>query len=102
MFGEMEIKNLSNRQLNNREMIHGFREYTMERTSQKLLPFIHALHSIPISSSECERGFTQMNLIITQTRASLMTKTVVTFIHKTGGASSDTIQSHEVCCIMVT
>ena len=77
-FGEIEINNLSNRlQLNDREMVRGFREYVVETTySQKLLPLIHALHSIPISSSECERGFSQMNLIITPTRASLMTKTV--------------------------
>ena len=58
-------------------MIRGFREYLMEKTySEKLLPLVQALHTIPISSSECERGFSQMNLIITLTRASLATKTV--------------------------
>uniref|UniRef100_A0A8C8RJZ3 HAT C-terminal dimerisation domain-containing protein n=1 Tax=Pelusios castaneus TaxID=367368 RepID=A0A8C8RJZ3_9SAUR len=77
-FGEMEIRKLSNRlQLNEREMIRGFREYLMEKTyPETLLPLIRAIHTIPISSSECERGFSQMNLIITSTRASLMTKTV--------------------------
>ena len=73
----MEIRKLSNRlQLNEREMIRGFREYLMEKTyPETLLPLIRAIHTIPISSSECERGFSQMNLIITTTRASLMTKT---------------------------
>ncbi|KAL3875745.1 hypothetical protein ACJMK2_033665 [Sinanodonta woodiana] len=77
-FGEMEIRKLSNRlQLNEREMIRGFREYLMEKTyPETLLPLIRAIHTISISSSECERGFSQMNLIITPTRASLMTKTV--------------------------
>jgi hypothetical protein len=77
-FGEMEIRNISIRlQLDEREMIRGFREYILEKTySEKLLRLVYALNSIPISSSECERGFSQMNLIITPTRASLNTKTV--------------------------
>ena len=77
-FGEMEIRNLSVRlQLNERVMIRGFREYILEKIYPKeLLHLIHALNTIPISSSECERGFSQMNLIITPTRASLLTKTV--------------------------
>jgi hypothetical protein len=36
----------------------------------------NALNTVPISSSECERGFSQMNLILTSTRASLSTTTV--------------------------
>ena len=36
----------------------------------------HALSTIPISSSECERGFSQMNLIATPSRASLLTKII--------------------------
>ena len=77
-FGEAEIEKLCSRlQLNAREIIHGFRDYLTERTySERILPLIHALNTISISSSECERGFSQMNLIITPTRASLMTKTV--------------------------
>ena len=57
-------------------MIRGFREKLMVKTyPETLLPLIRAIHINPISSSECERGFSQMNLIITTTRASLMTKT---------------------------
>ncbi|XP_066475289.1 E3 SUMO-protein ligase KIAA1586-like [Tiliqua scincoides] len=77
-FGEVEIRNLSIRlQLNEREMIRGFREYILEKTyPEKLLHLIRTLNTIPISSSECERGFSQMNLIVTPTRASLKTKTI--------------------------
>jgi len=77
-FGEAEIRNLSTRlQLNERTMIRGFREYLIEKSvPDKLLPLQIALNTIPISSSEAERGFSQMNLIITPTRASLMTTTV--------------------------
>ena len=77
-FGELEIRNLSIRlQLNEREMICGFCEYILEKTyPEKLLPLIQTLNTIPISSSECERGFFQMNLIATPTRASLKTKTI--------------------------
>jgi hypothetical protein len=40
----------------------------------------------PISSSECKRGFSQMNLIVTPLRASLLTKTTlaVMFIRVVG------------------
>ena len=77
-FGELEITNLSIRlQLNEREMIRGFRAYILEKKyPEKLLPLIQTLNTIPISSSECERGFSQMNLIATTTRASLKTKTI--------------------------
>ncbi|KII71888.1 hypothetical protein RF11_11886 [Thelohanellus kitauei] len=78
----MEIRKLSNRlQLNEREMIRGFREYFTKKTyPETLLLLIRATHTISISSSECERGFSQMNLIIPPIRASLMTKTVSSLI----------------------
>ena len=58
-------------------MIRGFREYILEKTYlEKLLPLIQTLNTIPISSSEYERGFSQMNLIATPTKASLKTKTI--------------------------
>lgn len=77
-FGEDEIRNMSIRfQLNERKMIHAFREYLIEKTlPDDLRPLINAIESIPISSSECERGFSQMNLIVTPNRASLLTTTI--------------------------
>jgi hypothetical protein len=77
-FGEVEIRNLLIRlQLNEREMIRGFHEYVLKKACpEKLLHLIWTLNTIPISSSECERGFLQVNLIATPTRASLKTKTI--------------------------
>jgi hypothetical protein len=57
-FGETEIRNLSTRlRLNERKMIQSFREYLEEkRIPDKLFKLINNLDTIPISSSECERG----------------------------------------------
>jgi hypothetical protein len=35
------------------------------------MPLLNAINNIPISTSECERGFSQLNLIVTPRRASL-------------------------------
>jgi hypothetical protein len=87
-FRETEIRNLSTRlRLNEREMIQGFREYLEEkRILDKLFKLIHNLDMIPIYSSECERGFSQMNFIVTPFTSSLLTKTtsVVMFIKIVG------------------
>jgi hypothetical protein len=76
-FGETGIRNLSIRlRLYEREMMQSFREYLEEkRIPDKLFKLIHNLDMIPISSSECERGFSQMNLIVTPFRSLLLTKT---------------------------
>jgi hypothetical protein len=58
-------------------MIPGFRTYLAENNfPEKLLVLKYALSTIPISSSECERGFSRMNLIVTPIRTSLPTKTI--------------------------
>lgn len=77
-FGEEEIRHLSIRfQLNERKMIHVFREYLIEKTlPDDLCPLINAIESVPISSSEYERGFSQINLIVTPNRASLLAKNI--------------------------
>ncbi|KII65997.1 hypothetical protein RF11_15812 [Thelohanellus kitauei] len=51
-----------------------------KRHIQKHCFCLFVLYTISISSSECERGFSQMNLIIPPIRASLMTKTVSSLI----------------------
>jgi hypothetical protein len=43
---------------------------------ENLVDLKNAFNAVTISSSECERGFSQMNLILTSTRASLLTTTV--------------------------
>jgi hypothetical protein len=69
---------LSNRlQLNERDTVHRFHEYLIEKTVvEKLKHLKSALSMIQISLSECERGFSQINLIIHPTGASLITKTM--------------------------
>lgn len=77
-FGENEIRKLASKfKLNERHIITGFREYLYSRVfPENLLPLKQAINSIAISSSECERGFSQMNLIITPLRSSLNISTV--------------------------
>lgn len=89
-FGEKDVESLAVRlQLNKRDALKAFREYVFDNCEsfggncenktkypEKLLPLTTAIKTIPVSSSECERGFSQMNLIITDGRASLLTKTV--------------------------
>src|SRR6218665_2241191 len=41
-----------------------------------LKPLLLALNTIPVCTAECERGFSQMNLISSQTRNSLWVKSV--------------------------
>jgi hypothetical protein len=63
--------------MNEREMIQSFREYLEEkRIPDKLFKLIDNLDMIPISLSEYERVSSQMNLIVTPLRSSLLTKTI--------------------------
>jgi hypothetical protein len=75
---ELKIRKLSNRlQLNERCIIRGFCEYVFERWFQK--KFKHREHSlgvIPVLSSEFEREFSQIHLIVSPTRALTMTKAI--------------------------
>lgn len=47
-----------------------------KETPDELMELLVAVNSIPIASAECERGFSQMNLICTPNRASLLTSTI--------------------------
>jgi hypothetical protein len=66
-------------QLSEREAIRAFREYMKyrEEMPKELSRIWLILHTIAISSSECERGFSQMNLIVAlgRSRSSLLVKT---------------------------
>ncbi|XP_047106579.1 E3 SUMO-protein ligase KIAA1586-like [Schistocerca piceifrons] len=77
-YGETNIKTLCCRfALPQRQICGGFRECLMEKKiPASLLPFQSALKCVPISTSECERGFYQMNLIVSTTRASFHLSTV--------------------------
>jgi hypothetical protein len=76
--GEKEIRNLAKRlQLNETESIRGFRDYLNQKIfPENLVDLKNAFNAVPISSSGCERGFPQMNFILTSTRAHLSTTTV--------------------------
>lgn len=57
-----------------RSSVQGFREYKELRGSQTpeaLKPLLKAVHTIAVSTSECERAFSCMNNILTDKRNSL-------------------------------
>jgi hypothetical protein len=70
-------------ELNERDMIRGFREYLQlqgKEITKQLLQLKLALETIYISSSECERGFSPINLIVTPARSSLSIKTITSLL----------------------
>jgi hypothetical protein len=83
VYGDEEIRTLATRfHLSEREAIRAFREYMKyrEEKPKELSRIWCILHTIAISSSECERGFSQMNLIVTTGRSSLLVKTVASLL----------------------
>ncbi|PSN33206.1 hypothetical protein C0J52_22050 [Blattella germanica] len=79
LFGEEEICELSRRFcISEREMVQAFREYVKspELVPKGVLELKIIFITIPISSSECERGFSQTNLTMTAERAALLVNTV--------------------------
>lgn len=79
LFGESEVQSMSERlNVDGRQSIRGFRlfkENGGKRVPPELRPLLLALSTIPVCTAECERGFSQMNLIISPTRNSLLVKT---------------------------
>ena len=71
-FGENEIKRLCKRfVLPEIILVDAFCDYYDNigiRTPSALRPLINCVEVIPCSSSECERGFSQMNLILNEKR----------------------------------
>ncbi|KAJ8892355.1 hypothetical protein PR048_004935, partial [Dryococelus australis] len=82
LFGEEEICELSKRfQLNERELISTFREFVKSPDEMPEKQHLkNTLHITPVSSSECEQGFTQMNVIVTPDRAALLIETIKNII----------------------
>ncbi|KAK7162494.1 hypothetical protein R3I93_006722 [Phoxinus phoxinus] len=81
LFGECEVETLC--QLfcidSPRNVIRAFREYRDNNGTfipDELNYLLTAVNTVPISSAECERGFSQMNLICTANRASLLPSTI--------------------------
>jgi len=80
LYGNNEVSSLAETfQLNARQCVRAFREYREtggKRVPDGLQPLLTAVDTIPVCTAECERGFSQMNLIMTPTRNSLAVPTV--------------------------
>lgn len=47
---------------------------------EKLLDLVKAVKTLPVSTAECERGFSQMNILASSTRSSLAMQTLSTLM----------------------
>uniref|UniRef100_A0A6P7H088 E3 SUMO-protein ligase KIAA1586-like n=1 Tax=Diabrotica virgifera virgifera TaxID=50390 RepID=A0A6P7H088_DIAVI len=80
-YGEEQIQNLCKRfKLNKAKITNCFRDYieanSPSRIPKDLIPLLNCTKLIPCSSSECERGFSLMNQIMTDLRTRLLTRHV--------------------------
>ena len=77
-FGREEILSLCERyNFEASEVLAGFNEFLISNgriTLASLKPLLDILYTVPISTAECERGFSQMNLISSDLRSSLTTR----------------------------
>ncbi|XP_015284601.1 PREDICTED: uncharacterized protein KIAA1586-like [Gekko japonicus] len=83
LYGEAEIGALARRfRLSEREAIRAFREHLKyrEEMPKPLSRLCHVFNTVAISSRECERGLSQMNLIVTPERSSLKIKTITSLL----------------------
>ena len=75
-YGEAEIASLCKRfRLSSHSTINAFRDYVEDHgrhIPQDLHPLLSCSQVIPVSTAECERGFSHMNLIITTTRSRIL------------------------------
>ena len=75
-YGEEEVRSLCNRfGLARSSTVSAFQDYVDSqgpRVPDDLQPLLRCCFCIPVSSSECERGFSQMNLVCTSVRNRLL------------------------------
>uniref|UniRef100_A0A3Q1CEU5 HAT C-terminal dimerisation domain-containing protein n=1 Tax=Amphiprion ocellaris TaxID=80972 RepID=A0A3Q1CEU5_AMPOC len=75
LFGDAEVRRLCLRlRVKERESVNGFREYLdlkASKTPATLEPLLKAVHTIAVSTSECERAFSSMNDTLTDKRNSM-------------------------------
>lgn len=79
LFGKMKVRKLSDKW--SRYKSWNPSVFRQKADPEKMEHLKHTLNTIPISSSECEWRFLQMNLNVSQTRAVLMTKILVIFVY---------------------
>uniref|UniRef100_A0A3P9DK26 HAT C-terminal dimerisation domain-containing protein n=1 Tax=Maylandia zebra TaxID=106582 RepID=A0A3P9DK26_9CICH len=77
-YGDAAVRRLCQRfRVGERESVLGFREYKdlkASKTPAALKPLLTAVHTIAVSTSECERAFSSMNDTLTDKRNSLNIK----------------------------
>ena len=75
-YGEEEVRSLCNRfGLARSSTVSAFQDYVDSqgrRSPDDLQPLLRCCSCIPVSSAECERGFSQMNLVCTSVRNRLL------------------------------
>ena len=85
LYRETEVESLCQRFniANPCAVIRAYRKYRDsdgKDIPDELMELLVAVNSIPIASAECERRFSQMNLICTPNRASLLTSTILSLL----------------------
>jgi len=80
LYGEDDVMSLAQRfKVDVRRSVRAFRDYRDKggkRIPDELKPLMTAIDTVPVCTAECERGFSQMNLIMSPTRNSLKVDTV--------------------------
>lgn len=74
-YGEDEVKDMCKRfELPQAQIINAFRDFVDNigrREPADLKPLVNCTQVIPCSTAECERGFSHMNIIVSDTRSNL-------------------------------
>ena len=60
--------------------IDNVRNYCLMETPEKLLDLVKVVKTLPVSTAQCERGFSQMNILASSTRSSLAMQTLSTLM----------------------
>jgi hypothetical protein len=78
-YGESKLKQLAQRfRLDDRKILEGYRDFKDNSSiiPENLAPLLNIDHLIPVSTAECVRGFSLMNIIVCPLRCSLHLVTV--------------------------
>ena len=93
-YGEKEVRRLCHRfNLNAQSAIAGMRDFIDDNRSvpDELKAVVNCVKTLPCSTAECERGFSLMNIISTDLRATLLVNNVssLMFLNLNGPPLSD-------------
>lgn len=85
-YGEKELKEAASKFLvpYSRQLKEEYRDYKdvkgVAASGQCLRRLVGAVHTLPVSTAECERGFSQMNIICTPLRTCLAVENISTLL----------------------